>query len=84
MSNSDNNPSTSSEPSLGDDGRSLWWAIPAAVASVLGVAGAVIARSRRAQPVRFPTSSERHETDASAPGVTTNTTSSAQEAPPVR
>lgn len=54
MSNSDNHSSASKEPSLGDDGRSLWWAIPAVVASVLGIAGAVIASSRRRQPVRSP------------------------------
>ncbi len=37
--------------SVGDDGRTLWWAIPAAVASVLGIAGAIIAHSRRMQPL---------------------------------
>ncbi|MGB3329079.1 MAG: hypothetical protein WBA46_09010 [Thermomicrobiales bacterium] len=30
-----------------DDGRSLWWMIPAAVASVLGIAAATIVRTRR-------------------------------------
>lgn len=63
MSNADNDPSTSSEQSLGDDGRSLWWAIPAAVATVLGVAGAVIARSRRVRPVRFPDRAKNPEID---------------------
>lgn len=30
-----------------NDGRSLWWMIPAAVASVLGVAAATIVRTRQ-------------------------------------
>lgn len=77
MSNSDNHPSTSREPSLGDDGRSLWWAIPAAVAGVLGVAVAVIARSRRRQPIHFP--QQEQGINDSAPAAT----STAQEVPPV-
>ncbi len=77
MSNADNDPSTSSEQSLGDDGRSLWWAIPAAVATVLGVAGAVIARSRRARPVRFPDRAENPGTGDSTSETTT------EKAPPV-
>lgn len=67
MSNSDNHSSASKEPSLGDDGRSLWWAIPAVVASVLGIAGSVIARSRRRQPVRFP---QQEGSNTSVPAAT--------------
>lgn len=38
------------------DGQSLWWAIPAAVASVLGIAAAAILRRRqvRAEPAARP------------------------------
>ena len=78
MSNSEKHTSPSSEPSLGDDGRSLWWMIPAAVASVLGVAGAVIARSRRSRPVNFPgyahDHSENPKIGESAPEITSGTT----------
>lgn len=35
-----------------DDGRSLWWMIPAAVASVLGIAAATIVRTRRQHEVQ--------------------------------
>lgn len=51
MNELDTRSSSTKGHSVGDDGRSLWWAIPAAVASVLGIAGAVIAHSRRMQPL---------------------------------
>jgi hypothetical protein len=51
MNELDTRSSSTKGHSVGDDGRTLWWAIPAAVASVLGIAGAIIAHSRRMQPL---------------------------------
>ncbi|MGC4190270.1 MAG: hypothetical protein QM589_03435 [Thermomicrobiales bacterium] len=46
------------------DGRSLWWMIPAACASVLGVAGAAILRSRKLHERAAPTPSVAREEPA--------------------